>query len=227
MKEPWISDRDEILTELISVANSKTSMSIYSRKGEPPFSSTLQGVCGHAGSDYLVLKKPASWEDSPESCVLYKRKGEPSKGFLLKTKKTSDNKLAAAIPEEIFQINLRKQVRVETPHTSKGSFFLKNKGRLNTCRVKDISLRGACLVGYPVSQVKEGDELAPVTLTLTMTRYKTEFHEIVVPVARVARIHEDEAGRIVIGIAFELESDMQEQVNQYMELLDWESDKEG
>lgn len=227
MKEPWISDRDEILMELISIANKKVSVSIYSKKDEPPFSSILQGVCGHAGSDYLVLNKPASWEDSPESCVLYKKKGEPSKGFLLKTRKTSDNKLAAAIPEEIFQINLRKQVRVDTPHTSKGSFFLKNKGRLNTCKVKDISMRGACLVGYPVSQIKEGDELGPVTLTLTMTSYTTEFHDIVVPLAKVARIHEDDEGRTVIGIAFQLDSEAQEQMSKYMDLVVWEAEKDG
>lgn len=225
MKEPWSSDRDEILMELISIANRDVSVSIYSKKGEPPFSSTIHGVCGHAGSDYLVLKKPSSWQESPESCVLYKKKGEPSKGFLLKTRKSSGKKLAAAIPDEIFQINLRKQVRVDTPSTSKVSFFLKNKGKLNACGVKDISSKGACLVGYPESHIEKGDELGPVTLTLTMASYKTEFHDIVVPVARVARIQEDQEGKKVIGIAFQLDNDAQEQMNKYMDLLVWESDK--
>lgn len=224
MKESWISDSEEVLVELISLIDNKVPLSIYYKKDFPPFSVVLQHVFGCEGCDYLILEKPAGFEKRDEYCALYKKKGEPSKGFLLTIKNISGKQLAAAIPEEIFRINLRRHARIDTPDTSTATFLLENSGGdINTCRVKDVSLQGACLSGRPVSTINVGDELGSVTLTLTMEDYKTETRDIVVPTAKVVRTARDDAGEKIAGISFHPDDDMREQLSKYMDIRVWES----
>jgi len=219
MKGIWSSDPIQIINELISIVELAIPLSIYSEYGSSAISTNVQSVCGYNGVDYFILQKPANWKQAKGSYIIYKKEGQPARGFILQVDKESEGQIAALIPREIFQVQRRKHLRIDTLPSSQATFLVKNKIQMSTCLIKDISLEGVCLNGIPAYELKVGDELGPLTLMLTMMKNHTEVYDITIPHA-VVRWVIDKGDRVVdLGIFFkEVPKAIHEQLSTYFDL---------
>lgn len=225
MKKTWSTDPMQIIHELISVIELSLPLSIYSSQGAPTITTQILSVCGYNKTDYIVLYKPDNWwwAASHESYVLYKKEGVPARGFMLTLTKESEKTMAAVLPEEIFQIQRRRYPRIPAHTDSQATFLVKHKTQLSTCRVVDISLGGARLVGQPVYELKRGDELCPFTMILTLETDPSGIRDITIPSATVAWVQRISEVKVEVGVSFQLPAAKREQMNKYLDLRSWES----
>ena len=223
MKESWTRDPQQIQEELASLVKSSIPLKVFYRKNTAPVDTVLQHVCDYEGEDYVVLKRPAGWQDSKKNYVLYKIGGQPTRGFAVIIHSKSENQLAAPIPKEIFQINQRRHTRIDVPDSSKAILHFDDPQKKHTCLVKDLSLSGVSLEECPTAGIKEGDEVGSVKLELAMSDYESEMYDITIPAATVARLEKNGGSETLLGLSFSLDGDTQEQLHKYLDLRIWES----
>ncbi len=223
MKESWTRDPQQIQEELASLAKSNVPLKVFFRKNTAPVETVLQHVCDYEGEDYVVLKRPAGWQDSKKNYVLYKISGQPTRGFAMIIHSKSENQLAAPIPKEIFQINQRRHTRIDVPDTSKAVLHYKDAQKEHSCLIKNLSLSGVSLSECPTAGIKEGDEVGPVKMELAMSEYESEMCDIVIPAATVARVEKNDGSETLLGLSYSLDGDTQEALHKYLDLRIWES----
>jgi len=130
-------------------------------------------------------------------------------------------------PREIYRVQRRKYARVKTPGNSKAVFTFKNKHRLHNCRVKDFSIRGARLVGEIYGDVKKGDIIEPISLSLR-SRYGDSEERINLPEATVTRVVEKSDDEMELGIFFRIPHtnlDLTDIIEVYIQMRKIEDDR--
>ena len=203
MKEIWTRDVSEILDELDQVVAG--TLSIQNRQGKMTQTRVIK-LHEHNGNFYLLIKRPSEINVVNDiKTAYYKLNGKPILGFPCIPEKISEKYLAISLPEEIFQVQLRKFPRYLTPKGAMISFLIKDKRRVTICELQDISLSGARLFGIPRYDLMEKDIIGPATLTLSGF-HSVVVREITLQDAIIQRIIPRKTGESELGVSFELSS---------------------
>jgi len=205
MKKPWSDDSREITEVINTLVNAGKSVALCAN-GEGTMHTRLLRVHYHRGQLYLLVRRPSGLAaTSTIHSLIFKLKGMPALGFTCRVEKETENLLAAALPEHIFQLELRKESRLRPLHGSMATFFIQEKDRVNICLIEDISRGGARLVGRPKHRISNGDLIGPCTLSFAGHKKRIS-REITINTASVIRTFQQagKPGHLGLGLRFNL-----------------------
>jgi len=203
MREYWTEDSRKILKTITRLIKANTPLHLY-QKGVPPHTVYAREIINKKKGALLLLFKPGSSRVKQEKCFIsFQPKGQPLYGFEGIPLLESEQHIAMSFPEAIYRVQRRKHARVETPGNSKAVFTFRNRHRIQNCRVLDFSMRGARLVGEIFGEVKKGDVIEPISLSLC-SRYSATEERINLPEATVTRVVERPDNETELGIFFKV-----------------------
>ena len=206
MRECWTEDGRKILKTITRLIKANTPLHLY-QKGVPPQTVYAREVINKKKGSLLLLFKPGTNRIKREKCFIsFQPKGQPLYGFEGTPLLESEQHIAIAFPEAIYRVQRRKHARVETPGNSRAVFTFKNRRRIHNFQVLDFSMRGARLLGVLHGEVKKGDEIAPISLSLC-SRYSDTEEKLTIPAATVTRVKERPDDETEIGIFFKVPQD--------------------
>jgi len=226
MREFWTGDQEKILKTINKLIETNAPLQLY-QKSLPGYTVYAREIIKKKKDTLLLLFKPGTSKISQENCFIsFQPKGQPLFGFEGVPLLESKQHIVMLFPSEIYRVQRRKHTRVETPGKSKAIFTFKNKHRLNNCKVKDFSMRGARLVGEIFGDVKKGDVIEPISLSLC-SRYSDSEEKINLPEATVTRVVERPDDETELGILFKVPQtnlDMLDIVEVYIQMRKIEDD---
>jgi hypothetical protein len=167
MKSSWSADTNKIIAEIKDLAESEIPL-VLAKPGAESMAITVRHVLAEAGLVLVEVSKPPAvvLDEAEPYYVFYQRDQQPlMRGFSLHFSRQSEKFARAPLPEEIFEIQRRKFLRVFTPPQSTLTCVPKNSRRLFTAQILDVSLEGAKIFGN-LEGVSKGSVLSPLTLTL-------------------------------------------------------------
>lgn len=215
MKKRWTNTPSLIIQELNALARRNVPLTFCQHGGKATrvyIDRLLQTGNEHG----VLLKKADGLEILDETAILfYHAPRQPLRGFQSVILRKKDPQILISLPSEIFHVERRRIKRVKTLGNSMVTFTLDGAHRLNTWRVKDISLEGAKIVGsmkYDMESV-----FAPLTFTLGM-RYEDCERVVIVSRATVVRLDECGDGLVEYGVHFNVGDADQATLDQYIML---------
>ncbi len=170
---------------------------------------------------YLLILRPNGLGSSQDvQSLLFKMQGFPILGFTCCIERESKSILAVRLPMKIFELELRKNARVEPLQGSMATFFIKNKSRVSICNLENISMGGGKLVGRPTHHIKEKDIIGPCTFSLA-GRNALILREVTVNNSSVVRIADEagHSGQFGLGLNFDLSEDERDQLQEHVHFL--------
>ncbi len=225
MREFWTGDQDKIMRTISRLIESKAPLQLY-QKGLPAYTVYAREIIKKKKDTLLLLFKPGTSKISQETCFIsFQPKGQPLYGFEGVPLIESKQHIVMLFPREIYRVQRRKYTRVSTPGKSKAVFTFKNKHRLHNCKVKDFSIHGARLTGEVYGDVKKGDVIEPISLSLC-SRYSDSEERINLPEATVTRVIEKN-DETELGILFKIPQtnlDLTDIVEVYIQMRKIEDD---
>ena len=225
LQEIIITDPEQIQKEIKGLFENKIQLTFY-QKGCKPQAVFAKGIDKKAAkTPLLVLFKPKEFEARQEMCnIFYRLEGQYMRGFQAVPHKEAKRFLALELPNDIFQIQLRKNPRVKTPPDSRVMFSQVGKQRLILTNLLDISLGGAKLRGRITANIKKGDIIGPLSLTLCMKNFKLDETTLNIYKAKVIRIKEigGDEQETELAISYKLNEKEQMPLEDYMHIRDLE-----
>ncbi|MBU0484321.1 MAG: PilZ domain-containing protein [Proteobacteria bacterium] len=203
MRELWTDDRKKILNIITELINEKIPLKLY-QQNSAPYTIYVREIIEKSNETLVLFFKPEDTEVSQETCFIsYHPKGQPMYGFEGIPLLESKQHIAMVLPNKIYKVQRRKFDRIETPGNSRATFVIQNKQRIQNCQVKDFSLQGARLIGEIFGDIKEGDVLEPLSISLC-SKYSTSEEKITLPQATVARVKKKGSTEKEVGIFFKI-----------------------
>lgn len=221
MKKIWTKDPEKIATEITSLMEMRSSLTLY-QKGHPPQSITAEKIEETGQEKVVVLCKKASFQAPKDSCLFfYHPKNEAIRCFQTVPIKETETHLKTPFPVEIIQLQRRKNERITSKGMSKVVFTRTGSHHLQTGEIKDISVNGAKISGKFSLNIKQGDILAPVSITLRLRHGNFE-EKINIPEAKVVRVIDEDKGARGLGISFVMPPTERDSFETYMTLRELE-----
>lgn len=203
MREFLTDDNQKILDTVSTLIKESTPLKLY-QKGISPVTIYLREIIEKKSKKMLLMYKPEKEVIAQDTCfITYQPKGQPLNGFQGVPLINSKQHVVIMLPNELYRVQRRKFPRVETPGNSRATFIIKNKNRLQNCQIRDFSVRGAKLIGEIIGDIKKGDIIEPLTLSL-YTKYSKNEEKVNLPEALVARVRKKANNMKEIGISFKV-----------------------
>jgi len=205
MRRLWSRNPKEIEEVLDALANLHVPVSLQ-LVGGYCLRSVVVGIHVHHELPYLLLQRPAALNSGEAvTAILFKIGGVPILGFSGQVSRETSQLLALDYPRELFQLELRKNERINPLPGSMATFFIQNRARVSICHMENISMGGAKLVGNPTHMLAVNDLIGPCTLSLA-GRDALIAREVTINRAQVIRVNEDDGkvGQLGLGLKFDL-----------------------
>lgn len=218
MKYLWANDPEKIKAELQYIISNKISM-IFVCQNAKAVKITAKGFFANAKeSDLLVLSFPGNFPDLAIQCICYYHlPATPMRSFQCVPVKKTGAYLVVKIPAKIFEIQRRKFPRVKPPQQSVATFSLRNKQRVLSGRIKDISLEGARITGNFPTVILKNDIVTPVSLSL-FKKFKNQDETLIqIPEATVARSTGDDETTSELALHFQLPPEKLQRLDEYVQ----------
>ncbi|MBU0731162.1 MAG: PilZ domain-containing protein [Proteobacteria bacterium] len=217
MRRVWAESPETITQEINLLIDDQTRLN-FCQKTAPNQVVFLSAIEPDDSGSCIKLTKRNAFGINPGECFLfYKRVNQLMRGFKSLVLNNDRKNITASLPSEIFEIQRRKHPRLTTPGNSRATFIPDGKQRLITCRVLDVTLDGARLVGNFSSSIKKDDILKPLSLSLCL-RYSDLEHKINITQARVAWVAERSKDQRLMGVYFTEQNTDLEQLKHYLHL---------
>lgn len=218
MKNVWANEPEKIDAELQYIINNKISI-VFVCQDAKALKITAKGLTNAKDNNLLVLYYPDTFTHFTHQCFCYYHlEGTSMRGFQCVPVKKTGAYLGVKIPDEIFEIQRRKFIRVRTPHDSLATFSLRNKQRVLSGAIKDISLEGAKIIGRFPTVILKNDILTPVSLSLFKKFRSTEEIQIHIPEATVARSAGDDETTTEVALHFQLPPEKRKLLDEYVQI---------
>lgn len=217
MKEVWTKDPEEISGEIAMLTEKRSPLTLY-QKGKNSHTTTADQIEENDQKKILVLSKDNSFQAPKDACLfLYHPEGEGIRCFKALPVKETETQLKVSFPSEIIRVQRRRHERIISTGMSTVVFTRKGSHNLLTGEVKDISVEGAKITGKFTPNIKKGDLLAPISITLRLRHGNFE-EKINVPEATVARTISSAEETTGLGIKFLMPVSERERFETYVTL---------
>ena len=216
----WSEDQNDIL-ELVNALIDTKQLVTLQCKGKIRLKTKFIRIHLHNHIPYLLMHKPAEIVSSRNvRDLFFKMKGLPILGFSCPITREGDTVLATMLPGSVFNLDLRDGGERFCPlDGSMATFFVRDRSKASICRMEDISIGGAKLIGAPTQPVRVNDTIGPCTLSLAGVDALIS-REVTVNKATVVReIVGGENSRGGMGIQFEFEGKEEIQMKEQLERL--------
>lgn len=219
MRERWSDNQTEIQEELEAFLDGETPFSLF-EKDQPPRKVFLRRIEQQEGKHLLIFVKSSAFRISnPQFAFLFYQKGyNPMRGFQIQPFREDDRFLLVPLPAEIFQVQRRKFPRFEALRDSNASLLFKNKARVYSSKIIDVSQEGALLRGNFSANVKVGDVISPLSLVLFPNNPSLKEFKVQIPEAKVMRLVDLGNDIRELGIHFLLKGDHLETLQEYIDI---------
>lgn len=217
MRTIWSSDSKIILEELSKI-KAKGAALTFCLEGQKSRAIFLKTIETRAGKNFLVFEKKESYSVSGQRCLFFYKPTEyQTRGFQGVPEKETERFFSFLVPPEIFEVGKRRFPRVSTPHSS-ATFSQKGKTKLFHCTVLDVSLEGAMFSGNVPQDLKKGDVVGPVTMSLLMKFGSDETHVQVAEATVMNVISADGITEKKVGFHFHEDAASQATLSPYIDI---------
>lgn len=221
MQRLWSDSPKVVGEELIRIVGQRTPVILF-QKGMNPQKLTPSEIFSK-GSEPLLLfvKEPPFLAPKDPGLFLYQCQNQPMRGFHAASALETHTTLGVFFPKTIIIIQRRKYPRYVTTPRSTATFTRKASQYLNHGTIGDVSLEGAKLVGKFSQNIRKGDKISPLSMTLRL-RFGDFEENITAPEATVRHVKELSQEIREFGVHFVLKGADRETLERYLTICSFE-----
>lgn len=223
MKYLFTNDPQVISKEIATLIESEGHV-ICSKDGTKNFKKlAVKGKISSPVGELFVINHPHEPTCASDTCLFYYHtKGNSLRCFETQRVSKSNNLLVLKYPTAIYNIHSRVNPRVKTAGNSRLTFSIRNRQRVLTGKVADISQQGAKLLVNIPSVLSPGDLLYHLTMALCSRFPFVDEAHLHVPEAKVMWLKGDEDHTHTLGVKFTLPEKSLDALENYIDLRSME-----